>query len=73
MDPIKIVEATAILILGGWQGFTEWRVQRKAKLESAFRAQYGLPENPTRCQDHAKAINALCDDVQEIKNKLGIV
>lgn len=73
MDPIKIVEAAAILILGGWQGFAEWRVQRKSKLEAKFGEQYGLPENPTRCQEHAKAINALRDDVQSIKDKLGIV
>lgn len=49
--------------------------QRKAERE------FGLKDNPKRCAEHAKAINELRDDLNElrdvdihsIKEKLGIV
>ncbi len=73
MDPIKIVEALAILILGGWTGYKEIMSRRERKREEALTEQFGMKANPTRCAEHADAINELRDDVKRIKEHLGIV
>jgi len=73
MDPIKIVEAVAILILGGWAGFKELQGRRDRKREAAFTEEFGLSPNPTRCTEHANAINEIREDIRRIKDHLGIV
>jgi len=73
MDPIKIIEALAILTLGGWAGFKEFTERRAVRREAAFSEKYGLAENPTRCGLHANAINEMRTDIAQIKAHLGIV
>jgi len=69
MDPITIVQAAAILILGSWNGLREYTDYRRRKMEG----EHGLKSNPTRCAEHAEKINQLVIDVQRIKDHLGIV
>ena len=73
MDPIKIVEAGAILILGGWAGYKEFQFRRAAKRDEEFIKRHGILGNPTRCIEHAKAINEIREDIRRIKEHLDIV
>jgi len=66
MDPIKIVEAAAILVLGGWAGWKELHERSQLK-------KFKLPPNPSRCALHAEAINGLREDMKQVKEHLGIV
>jgi Tfp pilus assembly protein PilO len=73
MDWMKIAEAAAIIILGGWNGYKEILSRKAERFEDKFIEEHGLRENPTRCQEHASAINELRMDVKTIKDHLGIV
>jgi len=46
---------------------------RQEKRAKRMEEEAGLRPNPTRCQDHATAINELRLDVRAIKDHLGIV
>lgn len=69
----ELAEALSILLMGGYL-FFKWIKERKA-------VKRGLAPNPTRCQEHADAINdiksqikdELIPDIKRIKEKLDIV
>ncbi len=65
IDWIQIGEVSALIYLGGTRILD--RVREKNAIKN------GLKPNPTRCQEHADAINGLRNDVRAIKEHLNIV
>lgn len=65
----KTAELTALIGLGVYNGYKAWIDRKIRKHEETL----NLKGNPTRCQEHADKINQLIDDVQRIKDHLGIV
>jgi hypothetical protein len=73
MDPIQVVTGLAIVGLGGWNAIKEYAEYRARRREKMFTSEKGLQPNPTRCAEHADAINEIRADVKRIKDHLGIV
>jgi hypothetical protein len=73
MDPMQIGQAAVIAILGGWNGYRAFMDYKAKRREDAFTKKFGLASNPSRCAEHAEAINEMKEDIKRIKDHLGIV
>ncbi|MCK9598034.1 MAG: hypothetical protein M0R06_03270 [Sphaerochaeta sp.] len=69
MDLQSIGYGIGLLILGGVTAYREFTAKRRQRMEE----ESGLRPNPTRCREHAVAINEIKHDIQRIKDHLGIV
>ncbi|CAK0779055.1 hypothetical protein CCP2SC5_880002 [Azospirillaceae bacterium] len=62
----EIGEGVAV---AGFVGLGVFNRLRQSRLEKQFR----LSPNPTRCAEHAEAINEMRLDIKRIKDNLGII
>lgn len=73
MDWKSMGTLIGLICVIAYTAIKEYRDYKRRKLEFELTEKAGLAPNPTRCQEHADAINELRDDIRRIKEHLGIV